>query len=685
MDPDHLHHPSSSSSHQQQQQQQDQQSVQADGTSPAPYTRTEQRGRKRNNDLPPSRAREVQRAFRARRAAHLAALEARVKEIESENAELRELLHMPPANRPAIRSGPTGRGKLIDVGASNSPSSSRLDDQYSHSDSGSPGSEEHFSHANNGNGYEDSRQGRGRKRYSVDPASSRNPSSGGSQSFSPLTREGSFGIHQRASSRPPGGAVPGMGPYGGLFSGGLGNNNSQLGLNADARFSSFLNNTSLNAPSPSAGSSSSGVPRLEDIFQYQQLVQQQAGSSQLNQPTQQQLSQLSLDLNDLYPPLYGGNGNSNESRSSSHNRTSSPSSRLGVSSGVGFPSGHSNYLASFGSGFAPSPNSFRSPYGSTPSSNVPANNNNNISNTNGADPAFPFHKPVLHGPAQTLSVMDRLRACCKLDDKLVAADPGLLAFCNDILAAVNALPSDAEPGVTAQSNGLDDDRSNPPRPFLPIRQAWQILRTHFPLPFDPAVRDAMAAGTRAAAVLLHTSAAAEKHRLMQDGVIKPEPSLTSGPRAFGEFIVCRNKNGIEVDQGLLVELVVRLEEGARQAASQPPRGNQPSHLQPHQNQQSQHSQQQQLPSHQHQTSLNQTHSPAQSDSSMGKQSDSPNVGGSSAQPRHPSHLASEVMADRQQQQQGDVIIPGSSEGQQALGNHNGNEIGNGTNSPGVSL
>lgn len=63
------------------------------------HTRTEQRGRKRNDDLPPSRAREVQRAFRARRAAHLSALEDRVKEVELENAELREQLNLPPANR----------------------------------------------------------------------------------------------------------------------------------------------------------------------------------------------------------------------------------------------------------------------------------------------------------------------------------------------------------------------------------------------------------------------------------------------------------------------------------------------------------------------------------------------------------------------------------------------------------
>lgn len=35
------------------------------------YTMSSKRGRKRNDNLPPNRARDVQRAFRARRAAHL--------------------------------------------------------------------------------------------------------------------------------------------------------------------------------------------------------------------------------------------------------------------------------------------------------------------------------------------------------------------------------------------------------------------------------------------------------------------------------------------------------------------------------------------------------------------------------------------------------------------------------------
>ncbi|KAK7044178.1 hypothetical protein VNI00_007898 [Paramarasmius palmivorus] len=69
------------------------------------------RGRKRNDNLPPNRARDVQRAFRARRAAHLQALEQRVTELEEENSHLRQALNLPPANRPPLGKGPTGKDK----------------------------------------------------------------------------------------------------------------------------------------------------------------------------------------------------------------------------------------------------------------------------------------------------------------------------------------------------------------------------------------------------------------------------------------------------------------------------------------------------------------------------------------------------------------------------------------------
>ncbi|KAF5392261.1 hypothetical protein D9757_001515 [Collybiopsis confluens] len=69
------------------------------------------RGRKRNDNLPPNRARDVQRAFRARRAAHLQALEERVAELEEENSHLRQALNLPPASRPALGKGPTGKDK----------------------------------------------------------------------------------------------------------------------------------------------------------------------------------------------------------------------------------------------------------------------------------------------------------------------------------------------------------------------------------------------------------------------------------------------------------------------------------------------------------------------------------------------------------------------------------------------
>ncbi|KAJ7852497.1 hypothetical protein B0H14DRAFT_3450769 [Mycena olivaceomarginata] len=69
------------------------------------------RGRKRNDNLLPNSARNNQRAFRARRAAHLEALQQRISELEEENGRLRQALNLPPANRPLMGTGPTGRDK----------------------------------------------------------------------------------------------------------------------------------------------------------------------------------------------------------------------------------------------------------------------------------------------------------------------------------------------------------------------------------------------------------------------------------------------------------------------------------------------------------------------------------------------------------------------------------------------
>ncbi|WVQ71052.1 hypothetical protein IAR50_000577 [Cryptococcus sp. DSM 104548] len=82
----------------------------------APKDRHEPRGRKPNDKLPPSRAREVQRAFRLRRAEHLASLEERILNLETENNQLRALLNLPSADRGRIGSGPTGRGKSLKEG-----------------------------------------------------------------------------------------------------------------------------------------------------------------------------------------------------------------------------------------------------------------------------------------------------------------------------------------------------------------------------------------------------------------------------------------------------------------------------------------------------------------------------------------------------------------------------------------
>ncbi|KAL7422539.1 hypothetical protein Q5752_003187 [Cryptotrichosporon argae] len=88
----------------------------AAGEDGAPKDRHEPRGRKPNDQLPPSRAREVQRAFRLRRAEHLAVLEERISVLELENSQLRQLLALPDADRARIGSGPTGRGKSLKEG-----------------------------------------------------------------------------------------------------------------------------------------------------------------------------------------------------------------------------------------------------------------------------------------------------------------------------------------------------------------------------------------------------------------------------------------------------------------------------------------------------------------------------------------------------------------------------------------
>ncbi|GAA5911233.1 hypothetical protein JCM6882_004070 [Rhodosporidiobolus microsporus] len=64
------------------------------------------RGRRQDDSLPPSRSREIQRAFRARRAALLDNLTARVAFLSAENAELRRRLGLP-------EDGPSVTGKTL--------------------------------------------------------------------------------------------------------------------------------------------------------------------------------------------------------------------------------------------------------------------------------------------------------------------------------------------------------------------------------------------------------------------------------------------------------------------------------------------------------------------------------------------------------------------------------------------
>ncbi|KAK7017046.1 hypothetical protein VNI00_018734 [Paramarasmius palmivorus] len=53
------------------------------------------RGRKRNDDLPPNRVRDAQRAFRAQKAAYLQELERKVSDLQKENKTLRFALQLP--------------------------------------------------------------------------------------------------------------------------------------------------------------------------------------------------------------------------------------------------------------------------------------------------------------------------------------------------------------------------------------------------------------------------------------------------------------------------------------------------------------------------------------------------------------------------------------------------------------
>lgn len=107
------------------------------------------RGRKRNDNLPPNRARDVQRAFRARRTAHLQDLEYRVEVLETENYRLRQMLSLPPSDRQPLGRGPTGRdpGKLLPkVGGDAMAMSGSPPDHYSDRSTPSPSSSVSHSH-----------------------------------------------------------------------------------------------------------------------------------------------------------------------------------------------------------------------------------------------------------------------------------------------------------------------------------------------------------------------------------------------------------------------------------------------------------------------------------------------------------------------------------------------------------
>ncbi|KAJ7894762.1 hypothetical protein B0H13DRAFT_2339141 [Mycena leptocephala] len=77
------------------------------------------RSRKRNDNLPPNPAHNNQCAYRARREAHLEALQQRISEMEEENAQLCWALKLPPANRPPMEEMEKGSGLRNQIGISN--------------------------------------------------------------------------------------------------------------------------------------------------------------------------------------------------------------------------------------------------------------------------------------------------------------------------------------------------------------------------------------------------------------------------------------------------------------------------------------------------------------------------------------------------------------------------------------
>lgn len=77
--------------------------------------RTQKRGRKQDDSLPPSRSRDVQRAFRARKAEYVSTLEARIKRLEMENTELRERLGEGPRSITPSSSVPPGHSPIQDI------------------------------------------------------------------------------------------------------------------------------------------------------------------------------------------------------------------------------------------------------------------------------------------------------------------------------------------------------------------------------------------------------------------------------------------------------------------------------------------------------------------------------------------------------------------------------------------
>ena len=328
--------------------------------------------------------------------------------------------------QPAIRSGPTGRGKVIDTPGS---SNAKMDD-YSGSESGSDGGTPDGGHKSG------SRKRGPSSTHISRPASGQDNHANFNSPVPDMFRNSGLGSmpygYNMFPGSFPGGSFPaGQRPFSpsmmsGAFPGAsaprpeeLLQFQQQLSQHQHQLAQSFgSNGTSL----PTPGSMFPGSPSASPFTaQYQHLAQQQAAYQALLQ--QQQLQQ--------QQPTRPHSSNSHHSNDGGHptfplqNHHRQPTSQHSspLASG-GFPAYPGSQQTGQTAGGSINGSVFHPPS----RSGTPSLQHNNSSAPRSGTPSG----RIEIGSVQAYSIMDRLKACCKLDDQAVSSDPGLLAFCNDV-------------------------------------------------------------------------------------------------------------------------------------------------------------------------------------------------------------------------------------------------------------